>query len=84
LPHLPPSLPSWKNYGKPFCDKRQLAYIYGSDKAVAKHIDSGATLLGVNKNGTEIKLHSNRPGSTYDLAKFIAENSGQRVAFADE
>jgi len=44
----------------------------------------GATLLGVNKNGTEIKLHSDRPGSTYDLAKFIAENTAQRVAFADE
>ena len=61
-----------------------MANIYGSDKSIAKRVDSGATLLGVSKNGTEIKLHSDGPGSTYDLAKVIAGNSGQRLTFVDE
>jgi len=56
-------------------DKRQLAYICGSDKAVAKRVDSGATLLGVNKNGTGTKLHGEGPGTACDLAKVNAENS---------
>jgi len=65
------------------CDKQQLAYICGSDKAVARRIDSGATLFIISKNGTEIKLHGNGPGSAYELAKVIAESSGKSLAFVE-
>ena len=41
-------------------------------------------MFGVSKNRIEIKLHSDGMGSTYDLAKVIVENSGQRLAFVDE
>jgi len=52
-------------------------------KAVAKRVDSGATLFGVNKNGTGTKLHGDRPGSAYSLNKVIAETSGRRLAFVE-
>jgi len=64
-------------------DKRQLAYICGSDKAIAERVDSGATLFGVNKNGTGTKLHGDRPESAYSLNKVIAETSGRRLAFVE-
>jgi len=40
-------------------------------------------MFGVSKNRTEIMLHSDGMG-TYHLAKVIAENTGQRLAFVDE
>jgi len=64
-------------------DKRQLAYICGSDKAVAKRVNSGATLFGISKNRAETKLHGDRPGSAYSLNKVIAETSGRRLAFVE-
>ena len=43
----------------------------GSDKAVAKRVDSGATLFSVDENGAWTKLHGDRLGSSYSLNKVI-------------
>ena len=40
----------------PFSDKQLLAYICRSDRAVAKRVDSRATLLSASENGIEIAL----------------------------
>ena len=64
-------------------DKRQLAYICGSDKAIAERVDSGATLLGISKNRAETKLHGDGPGTAYDLAIVMDETSGKTLAFVE-
>ena len=40
-------------------------------------------MFGVSKNGTEIKLRGEGPGTAYDLAIVIAETSGRRLAFVE-